>query len=485
MIKPVQWKNRINFLTDEQVSQIHNATLQVLEKTGVKMPLPEDKLEKLQDLGLIYNRDMQRMHFPPGIVEAALKSVPSEYTLYARKPENDMPIDGKHGYLTTDGSATRFFDLETHELRDSTSKDLADLCIVADYVPQISFYWPSVAAREFTPAIQPLYELKTVLANTTKHVQAMTAVDPVNAQGTVDICRAVAGGAKAFKEKPFVSTFICSISPLEYERKGMEAAFIYAEAGVPTGFMPMQAGCSTAPATLAGVLVQGNAEILAGIIAMELLYPGAPTFYGSCATFMELHHGNVVCSSPNDYMLQAFCAQLARYYNMPSNIGTCSPGAKSTDWDCGMENSVSVAMSFLGNADMMCGAGLTNSGAIFSVEQMLLDCECYDMMLNTLGGMEVNEETLALDVIHAVNYGSGDKHYLNQKHTLRHLREIWQPIVSHRGNYNDWQKKGAKSSFMLANELARDILKKHDPEVKIDLAGIEQILSDYEKQAAL
>ncbi len=477
MIQAVQWKRRLDIMSPAEAEHIHQASLKIMDRTGLLMPLSPSKLEKAQDLGLRFDKNTGRLHFPGHVVEKALKSAPSSYTLYARSEENHMPINGQFGYLTTDGCATKVLDINTHQVRNSTMQDLADLAVVADYIPQISFFWPSVSAQDAPPLIQPLYELKTILLNSSKHIQAMTAVDPLNAQGTVDICRSIMGGAEALRQKPIISNFQCSISPLSYDEKGLEAAFIFAEAGVPTGFLNMQIGCSTAPATLAGNLAMGNAEILAGIVVLQLLYPGAPTFYGSCATTMELKMGGCTCGGPDDVLLQALSAQMARFYNLPSNIGTFATGAKASDWHCGVENTLSGTMSMLANADMMCGAGLACSASIFSLEQMVLDCENFDVIQETLKGITINEETLALDVIDAVG---PNNHFMLEEHTIDHMHELWQPQIMHRGSYEDWEAKGRKTAQDVANEKIRHILSTHKPVIEQNTSDIDTIIQEYE-----
>lgn len=240
----------------------------------------------------------------------------------------------------------------------------------------------------------------------------------------------------------------------------------------------MQIGCSTAPATLAGNLAQGTAEILAGIVFLQAAYPGAPTFYGSCATVMELKSGGVACGGPEDFFLQAASAQMARFYRLPSNIGTFAAGAKAPNWHAGVENAVSGASSIFAGADMMCGAGLLNGARIFSFEQLLMDCEIFEIIRRTAAGIEITEETLALDTIHQVG---SHNHYMAEPHTLAHLRELWQPFVIDRSPYEKWVFEGKRETLETAREKALWILKQHRPEpLEQGLeAEMEQLIDSY------
>ena len=478
MIKPVQWKTRLELLSDQEVRAIHEASLRVMERTGLVMPLNKQRQDQARDLGLQVDAETRLIRFPPQVVEAALQKAPRSFTLCARNPENDLVLDGKHGYLTLDGSGTDVLDLETGEVRASTQADLEAAVHVADALPQIAFLWPTVSARDCPAKVQPLYELEAMLTLSSKHAQAMTAVDPLNAKGTIEIAAEVVGGREALRKRPIISNFQCSVSPLAYDEKALEAAFVFGEAGLPTGFMDMTIGCGTAPATVAGNSVVANAEVLAGVTLLELFFPGVPTFYGSCATLMELHSGGVTCGGPEDWLLQAVGCQMARFYGLPSNIGTFATGAKTSDWHAGVENALSGAVNQFCGADMMCGAGLLNGARIFSFEQLLMDCEIYDMLRAVVQGFVVNPETLAEDVIHATGPRS---HFLKSKHTRAHMREIWQPSVIDRSPWDEWVKKGRPTVNDRAREKARQILASHQPEPLPCADRIHEIIAAYEK----
>jgi trimethylamine--corrinoid protein Co-methyltransferase len=479
LIKSVPWKTRLELLSGPEIQAIHEASLRIMERTGLVMPLSRERQEQAAYLGLRVDQDSHRIHFPPEIVEAALKRAPRSYTLCARRPENDILLDGRHGYLSLDGCGTDVVDLETGQIRPSALADLEAAVRVADALPEISFLWPVVSARDCPPKVQPLYELLAMLTRSSKHAQAMTVVDALNARATVEIAAEVAGGRKALRERPIISNFQCSFSPLSYERNALEAAFVFAEAGIPTGFVVMPIGCGTAPATLAGNAALANAEVLAGVTLLGLFYPGAPTFYGSCATMMELHMGGVTGGGPEDLLLQAAGCQLARFYGLPSSIGTFATSAKTGDWHAGVENALSGAVSQLCGAEMMSGAGLLNAARVFSFEQLVMDCEIFDMIRATVQGFAVNPDTLAEDVIHAVGPRG---HFLTTAHTRAHLRDIWQPKVLDRTSWDDWAKKGRPAVNEKARDRARQILGSQVPEPLPCADRIREIIEDFSKR---
>lgn len=478
MIKPVQWKTRLEFLAADEVQAIHTASLRILERTGLLMPLSPQRQAQARDLGLQLD-EYSRVRFPPALVEAALKKAPASYQLCARNPDNDFVLDGRHGYLSLDGSGPDVLDFAIGEVRPSSRADLAAAVRVADALPQISFLWPTVSARDCPAKVQPLYELEAMLTESSKHIQAMTAVDPLNAAGTIEMAAEVVGGRAELRRRPIISNFQCSVSPLSYDEKALEAAFIFAEAGIPTGFVVMTIGCGTAPATVAGNAAQANAEVLAGLTLLQLFYPGTPTFYGFCPTMMELRRGGVTCGGPEDFLLQAVGCHMARFYGIPASIGTFATGAKQSDWHAGIENGISGAISQLCGADMMSGAGLLNGARIFSFEQLLLDCETYDMLRATTQGFAITDETLALDVIDAVGPQS---HYLASKHTRQHMRQVWQPTVLERTPWDEWVKKGRPTALDQARERARHILATHQPEPLSCAESLRKIITAYEQR---
>jgi trimethylamine--corrinoid protein Co-methyltransferase len=478
LIKPVPWKTRLELLSGPEIQAIHEASLRIMERTGLIMPLSRERREQASDLGLRVDGENQRIYFPPEVVESAIRKAPRGYSLCARNPENDILLNGRQGYLSLDGCGTDVVDLETGHVRPSTLADLEAAVRVADALPEISFLWPVVSARDCPAKVQPLYELQAMLCQSNKHAQAMTVVDPRNARAAVEIAAEAAGGRKALRERPIVSTFQCSFSPLSYEQNALESAFIFAEAGIPTGFVVMPIGCGTAPATPAGIAALANAEVLAGVALLELFSPGTPTFYGSSATMMELHMGGVTCGGPEDLLLQAAGCQLARFYGLPSTIGTFATGAKTGDWHAGVENALSGAVSLLCGADMMSGAGLLNAARVFSFEQLVMDCEIYDLIRATIRGIAVNPDTLAEEVVQAVG---PRRHFLTAAHTRAHLREIWQPKVMDRASWDEWIRKGRPGVGDKARDIARQILASHAPEPLPGAERIREIIEDYSK----
>jgi trimethylamine--corrinoid protein Co-methyltransferase len=458
-IRSLSLRYRFDVLSQAELDAVHARTMEVLHRIGVEVG-SRSVLERLAEHGAEVSLEERRARFAAGMVESAVARAPRRITLAARAPGCDLEIDGERGFLGLDGCGAEFIDPETGARRPSTKADVATITRLADALPQIAFVWQPVAARDVPAEVQPLHELHAQLAATGKHIQTMTAVTAGSARGVVEIARLAAGGEAALRERPIISNFQCSTSPLVYEGGALEAALIFAEAGVPCGFVVMPIACATGPATWGGTLVQSNAEALAGIVILETLVPGAPTFYGSCATVMDLRSGAAACGGPEDLLLQMASAQLARRYDLPSSIGSFATGAKVADWQAGLENGLSGLASALAGADMLCGAGLLYGARVCSLEQVVLDAEIFELLCYLFGERaEAGEELL--DVLGAVGPGG---EFLSQRHTLETMRRLWLPRLFDRSEWSEWESAGRPGPREAARARASEILDGHRPE---------------------
>ncbi len=453
-------KLHLEVLSEDEVRRIHQASLEVIETVGVRFP-SDWALDILKQAGAMVDRESRIARLPGQIIVEALAKAPPSYVLCARDPALDLPLDGEHSYLSTDGCGVEVIDLETEERRRSTKRDVAESALVADYLPQIAFYWPLVAAQDCPPQTRSLHELEAAWNNTTKHVQTECVITAREAQAAIEMAAAIASGREELRKRPILSIMQCTISPLGQDGGSLEAALIAAQAGLPVGFMTMASCCSTGPATLAGNLVVGNAEVIAASALIELACPGAPIFYAAAQTAMDLRTGAYTGGGPEDYLFGAATNQLADFYRIPLSMGTFATGAKEPDWQAALDNAFAGLMPVLSGADMLTGAGLLDGSRILSYEQLLMDCEIYDVIQATVRGIEVNEETLALEAIKSVGVRG---HYLDQKHTLKHMRKRWVPSLVDRRSYSIWEEDGRRGAREWAREKARWILSNHRPQ---------------------
>ncbi len=452
-------KLSLNLLSTQDIEQLHAATLELIAQVGVRFPSAK-ALDIWEAHGAQVNRDTQIVKAPPDLIESALKSAPPAYELAARLPEQDLPLDGNHVFVGTDGCGVEVIDLHTNQRRTSCLQDVADVARVADALEQIGFHWVALSAQDRPAHSRGLHELKAVWENSTKHVQTESIYSEAEARIAVEMAAAIAGGREALRRRPLLSIMQCTAPPLGQDGGSLEAALVAAEAGLPVGFMTMTAALTTGPATLAGTLAVGNAEVLSATALIQLAYPGAPVFYAAAQTASDPRSGAYTGGGPEDYLFGAATNQLADYYDIPLSMGSFATGAKEPNWQAGVDNSLSTFMACISMADMLLGVGFLHGSRIWSYEQMLMDCEIYDIVHKMMQGIPVNEETLAMDAIRAVGPGGN---FLAQKHTRRHMRDLYMPRYMDRRPYNEWAEKGDGARDW-AHQQAVQILESHQPE---------------------
>jgi len=465
-------KLRLEILTPQEVKRIHDATLHIIANVGVRFP-SKRALEIWESHGASVDHDKMIVKARPALIEEALKTCPPVYTLAARDPAQDLPLDGNHVYVGTDGCGVEVLDIQNGQRRTSRLQDVADIARLADATEEIAFHWVPVSAQDMPPETRGLHEIKAIWENSTKHVQTESIYNVHEARAAIEMAIAIAGSKEALRQRPVLSLMECSAPPLAHDAGSLEAALLAAEYGIPTGFMTMAACLTTGPATMAGTLAVGNAEVIAATALLQLAFPGAPVFYAAAQTASDLRSGAYTGGGPEDFLFGAATNVLSDFYNIPLSMGSFATGAKEPNWQAGLENSLSTFMASIVMSDMLLGVGFLHGSRIWSYAEMMMDCEIFSIIHKMMQGIVVDDETLALDIIAAVGPGGN---FLSQKHTLKHMRDVFLPQFMDRRPYNEWEeKKDEARDWALAK--ARKILATHqpnplDPNLSAELAKI-------------
>ena len=381
-------------------------------------------LDALERGGCRVDRASQVARMPEGVVRAALQAAPKAPLLAARDPRCDIVLDGSACHLSNDGCGVRVIDPDTGELRSSTKADVADSARFVDAVPQVSFYWGPVVTAEDVPARPPGRCTSSRRSSPTRASTSRRSTwwARTMTRRAVEMARVVAGGAEELRRRPIMSLIACPIDPLSNEAVSLEAALVCAEAGVPVGFLSLTLACASAPATMAGNLVVNMAAVLAGIVLLQLAYPGAPVFLAGAPSVMDLKTGGYTGGSPEDYVLAAAATQLAHHFGFAMNMGTMASGAKEPGWQAAVDDALSTLASVSAGAEMMSGCGLLDGSKTLSYAHLLMEAEVYGIVQKTAGGIEVNDETLALDVIRR---GRPERHLPRREaHPCAHGRDL-------------------------------------------------------------
>jgi trimethylamine--corrinoid protein Co-methyltransferase len=457
-IQPIQPRLQLNILNPDQIAEIRAATLHILNSVGIHFP-SERALRVFAEHGAQVDTESQIVRLTPELVLGALSHAPRVYTLSGRVKGTDLTLDGSASYFATDGSGTETIDFKTGAYRPSTKTDVATMAHIADYLSSIYFYWPIVSAQDYGQ-MAPLNELDASFNNTVKHIQSVTIIGVELAHYALQMAEVIAGSKEHLRKRPPLSSLVCTIAPLAQDRHGIEGAMEFAEAGVPVGFMAMPNIGSTSPATMAGALVVGNAEVVSAMVLMQLVAPGAPVFHSILASVMDPRSGNYVASISEKYLCNAAAVQLAHNWGVPSLGGAYSMDSPEPEtWQLGRDSVYTSLFTPLLGADMVEGLGLLRAATLLLPEQIIFDDEIYHTHRKLAEGVDTSIDNLALDVIESVGPGG---HFLAQKHTRRKIREIWLPKLSHPaptfgGQPSPDIRQRARATF-------ERILKEHQPE---------------------
>ena len=478
-IKPSRPKLHLDVLSAGELDAIQAGTLELLERVGVHFP-SERALRIFADHGARVDMGSQIVRIPSDLVTQALGHAPRTYELVGRAEGTSLCLDGTNSYFGTDGCGVETLDFETGVPRASTKEDVARMARVTDALSSIAFYWPMVSAQDYGRTAA-LHELEASFNNTVKHVQSVTVIDETLARYAIQMAEIIAGDRERMRASPPLSALICTIAPLSQDKEAIEAAMTFAEAGIPVGFMSMPTIGSTAPATAGGALVVGNAELVSALVLMQLVAPGAPVFYSLCASVMDPQTADYIVGIPEKYLCNTAGIQLAHDWGVPvlaGSFGMDSPNPAT--WQLGRDSVYTALMAALAGADLAEGLGMVRASTLLVPEQIIFDDEIYHTHRVLTAGVETSSDALALDVIAAVGPGG---HFLGQKHTRQHIRNIWLPELSHpRIAQNDppstdiRQRARAKFDRLLAEHAPEPLEENVQNELRAVLNAAEQKL---------
>jgi len=452
---------KLKILSRDELYEIHRATMELLENVGVKI-LEQNALKLLKDAGAIVDEKGKRARIPEYLVREALKKAPSRISLYGRDRKYRLNLGGYRVHFSMEGTSVFVLDLETGERRNSTYTDLENFFKLADALENIHHASITVKARDIPEPIAHVYEMYAGFKNTTKTIDGYTYGRTI-AMDTIKMASILAGGEEELIKQPMLLGFHNPVSPLQHSKELTEGLMVYARYKQPVIIAPEDQAGATAPITLAGLLVQQNAEVLSGIVIAELTSPGAPVLYGTVSTIMDMKTGNLAYGSVEAALINVASAQLARFYNIPSRGTGGGTDSKIPDIQAGIEKAVTLIMAAMAGINFIyVAAGALESTLTASYEQAVIDNELCGIVLRALRGIEVNDETLAVDVIKEVGPGG---HFLAHKHTLKHLKtEHFIPKILNRQMRDAWEKSGSKDLRQVAREKAKEILTKHQPQ---------------------
>lgn len=456
---------RIGSAPAAEVEAIHEASLRVLAEVGVAFP-DAGARALLADAGAAVDAETGRVRIPPRLVEEALAAAPRDVLLAGRDPARDVRCDGADVHLTLDGTGAYTLDHRTGERRPSTMQDLADATLVADAAEEVGVVWNIVSAADAPPTTQVLDELAACVTHTGKHVQGeVQRAEEV--PYVLEILAAVAEGGRWDAERPFFSIVYCPVPPLQHEPEMLGAGLALARAGVPLCVYSMGLTGATAPVTLAGAVMQANAEILSSIVLFQLARPGVGCIYVADTGVLDMRSGAYAAAAPESVLVTQAMVGLARRYDLPVMATGLTGDANEFSMMSGAEAGMTALTSALLDPDLLCGAGMHDGAQMLSLPKILLDCELFRQCRRVRAGFAVDDERLLEDLVARVGPGG---HYLRARETREHLRrgELLAPRLLQREPFEAWSAARATGTRQAAEVLrataaVEEILATHAP----------------------
>lgn len=452
-IRPGLSGGQYNPLSEADVQRIHNAALEALETIGLA-DAPESGVAYLTAAGAIEGDD-GRIRFPRALVEDTLARANRSITLHSRDGATDLDLSGSRVHYGTAGAAVHMVDVQGREYRDSTLQDLHDASRICDALDNIHFVQRPMVARDVLDNLE--MDLNTVYAccaGTTKHI-GTSFTDPSHVAPAIEMLHMIAGGADKWRERPFVSNSNCFVvPPMKFATESCEVMEACIKADMPVLLLSAGMAGATAPSTVAGAIVQAVAECLAGLVYVNAVKPGAPAVFGTWPFGLDLRTGAMTGGSGEQALLTAGCAQMHRFYDLPGGAAAGIADSKMPDMQAGWEQMCSNVMAGLSGLNMVYeAAGMHASLLGFCHESLILSNDLLGQAMRCVRGIEVTDETLALDQMAQVCMG-GPGHYLGTDQTMARMEiDHVYPDLGDRTSPKEWAEKGKPD--LIENAIAK------------------------------
>ena len=462
-VRPGQAGGQYRPLSDVDIQRIYAAAHDVLEDIGIGDPIPEI-LNYALEKGC-YLDDDGRLRFPRTLVEDMIALSPRQYALYAPNPENDLMVQGEEVLFCTSGEAVCILDYESQRYRPTKLVDLYDAARLGDQLEHIHNFGQPFIAAEYSHDVfvHDMNIAYAELAGTDKSfalgISVADHIEPL-----IELFDAYLGEEGGFLKRPFCTFGGCPIvSPLRFGKDGAEVLVKVAELGLVADIAVAPQAGATAPAALAGALVQCFAETLACLCVVNMVRPGTPINFGMWPFISDLRTGSFSGGSGEEALVTAATAQLCNHFGFTTSVGAGMSDAKTIDVQAGYEKAITIATAALSGANLVAAyPGIVGSLVAQSFEGMVIDNDLIGNVQRVLRGIEVTDETLSMDVIKETVYGQG--HFLGSKQTLDLMNsEYLYPEVADRRTPGEWGEMGRKTLYEQAHERVGEMLSDYYP----------------------
>ena len=445
----------ITHLSDEQVQKIHAASLEILDGIGVRLHLVE-AVDLLKKAGAKVT-DGNIVHVPPKLVERALSTVPKEVTLYDRNGNPVMPLGGERCFFGPGSDCLNIIDHHTGERREPILQDVIDGATICDALPNIDFVMSMVLPSDVDKSLADTYQVEAILNHTTKPI-IVVSYETEGLEDAVEMAEVIVGGAEALRQKPILACYINVISGRVHNADALKKLLYLSGKGLPSIYIPASNAGVYSPMTQAGAVAFDNAGVLLGIVLSQLNREGAPIII-SAMDPASIDMRTMV--GPYAYPEKGFMRSVAQRYGIPSFSLAGGSDSKVVDQQAAAEAALTILVDVLMGGNIIHDLGYLESGLTYSFAQLAICDQIVDWVKTFFKGIEVNDETLALEDVARV--GINDT-FLGTKHTRKHYKKTWYPDLFERSNYSEWKRKGSKPLAARAAVRVQEILNNHQPE---------------------
>ncbi|MGB2125603.1 trimethylamine methyltransferase family protein [Planktomarina sp.] len=428
-------------LTQLDMERINEAALCALEEIGLA-DAPQSGIDIMVGAGAILGDD-GRLRYPRALIEDMLVKANREITLCARNPKHDLHLSEKKVHYGTAGAAVHMVDVQSRSYRESTVRDLHNAARIVEHLDNIHFVQRPMVCRDILDNRE--MDLNTIYAcatGTEKHI-GTSFTEPDFVDDAFEMLHMIAGGEDKWRERPFVSNSNCFVvPPMKFATESCQVMEKCIAGGMPILLLSAGQAGATAPAPIAGAIVQAVAECLAGLVYVNAIKPGHPAIFGTWPFVSDLRTGAMSGGSGEQALLTAGCAQMHHYYGLPGGAAAGIADAKLPDMQAGWEQAMSNVMAGLTGLNMVYeAAGMHASLLGFCHESLILGDDLLGQAMRCVRGIEVSEDTVGLETMRATCLG-GPGHYLGSDQTLSLMQtEYIYPVLADRSSPKEWQEK--------------------------------------------
>jgi len=446
-------------LSDDQVEEIYLSALQVLERTGTRV-YHDEGVSLLKKAGCQVS-DGNLARIPSWLVKASLETTPERITIAGRDRSKRLMLEYNKIYFGTGSDCPFVIDPYTDARRPYTYKDIYHAAKIAEAMPHIDFHMSLGLTSDVPPKTYDRHQFLAMVQGTTKPL-VITAVDRNGLADQYEMACQTVGGAAEFANAPLFVVYIEPSSPLNNSETAVDKLLYSAETGIPAIYTPCPMAGGTAPATMAGLLAQGLAECLTGVVLAQLKKKGAAVIIGGVVSIVDMRTAVLSYGAPELSLLSAALTDVTKWLRLPMFSTAGCSDAKTLDQQAAIESAISVAIAALSGANLIHDVGYLESGLVGSYDMLVMSNEIIGMVKHVMRGIAVDDEHLAISVIDRVGPGG---HFLADDHTLAHFRkEFWFPALLDRSRWSNWEAAGSLSLGQRVRRKVKEIIETFEPE---------------------